>query len=452
MSIARRDSRKPLRRASLVTVAACLWALSTLASAQDALLDKARAELAAGSAAAAYATLAPAEAERAGEPAYDYLLGIAALDAGKLTNAVFALERVVSVEPDNMLARAELARAYARLREFQAAQKELDTVRGGRVPDEARAQVERYLGAVETAISQARTQVRGYLSLGGGYDTNVNSATSDSAVAIPSLGGIVVNLASNAVGSGDQFLNVRGGAVVRHTISPDLFINAGFNVDAKNNKDLNAFDTNTFSGFAGVDYLRNDNTWTVALQGEHFRLNSSAFRNALGVLGQVRRPVGKTGGVTAYVQATTLDYLSQRVRDANRYTVGGAYSRALEGSYSPVAYVGAYGGIEDVRASGVAHLGHKFVGVRAGLGMAPTREIDLSVTGSIEYRNYGGTDPLFSVGREDVRYSMRLAADYKLDSFWTVTPAIELTHNDSNVAINDYKRGLFGLTIRRDFR
>jgi hypothetical protein len=33
-----------------------------------------------------------------------------------------------------------------------------------------------------------------------------------------------------------------------------------------------------------------------------------------------------------------------------------------------------------------------------------------------------------------------------------LTPAVELANNDSNVAINDFDRGVVSVTLRRDFR
>jgi tetratricopeptide (TPR) repeat protein len=429
----------------LAFAAAPVWA-------QDALLDAARARLAAGDAAGAYALLLPAEEQRVGDPAFDYLLGIAALDAGQATEAVFALERVVAVQPDNALARAELARAYATLREFESARRELRTVREGSVPSDAQAQVERYLGAVESAISRASTQIRGYLGVRVGYDSNVNAATSDTALALPAFGGAIFQLNRNAVGSSDQFAGILAGAAVRHELRPDLAINAGFDVNNRLIDDRDEFDTHSFAGYLGMDYRRNDYTYSLAAQGEHFRLDSDAYRNAVGVIGQVRRPVDAVSQVTGYLQATRLSYPSQSVRDANRYTVGAAYSRALQGEYSPVVYVGAYGGIEDEISSGVPHLGHDFVGARAGIGFDATHDLRVSASVSIEYRSYGGRDPLFLVGREDMRYSLRLAADYQPVTHWTLTPAVELANNDSNVAINDFDRGVVSVTLRRDFR
>ena len=423
-----------------------------VASAQDALLDQARALLEKGSAGAAYELLAPQESARSGEPAYDYLLGVAALDSGKLTNAVFALERVVAMEPDNALARAELARAYVALREFDAAREQLEVARQSPIPEDARPNIERFISAVDTAISRRDTQITGYLALTLGYDDNVNSATDETALAIPLFGGALATLSPNATSSGDQFATVAGGAVVRHRLQPDLDLIGSLNVNRKMMSDASRFETASFAGYGGVDFRRGEYTYSAAVQGEHFRLDTDPYRNVLGVLGQVRRPLGDVAQVSAYAQAARLDYPGQSIRNANRYTLGLGYTHNFGGVYSPVMFAGAYGGTEQERASGVAHLGHDFIGGRIGGTMELTREFRLTAVGSVEGREYGGTDPLFLVGREDLRLGARIALDYMPYSNLTITPAVEYTRNDSNVAINDYSRTMVGVTLRHDFR
>ena len=79
---------------------AFLCAVGASAAAQDATLERARELIAAKQAKAAYALLSPLETARAGEPDYDYLLGLAAIDAGERTRGIFALERVLAVRPD----------------------------------------------------------------------------------------------------------------------------------------------------------------------------------------------------------------------------------------------------------------------------------------------------------------------------------------------------------------
>src|SRR4051812_25986551 len=86
---------------------------STFAFAQaDAAVERAKQLLAAGNAKEAFATLDPLQATYAGQPEFDYLLGVAALDSGRIDDAIIAFERVLAVMPNHAGARMDLARAY----------------------------------------------------------------------------------------------------------------------------------------------------------------------------------------------------------------------------------------------------------------------------------------------------------------------------------------------------
>src|SRR5262245_35754856 len=114
-------------RASALILTALLF--SALAHAADDILLKAKGFLDANNPQAAYNLLAPLQSQRAGDPDYDYLLGVSALDLGKNTEAVFALERVLAVRPDHAAARAQIARAYFALKETEAAKREFENVK-----------------------------------------------------------------------------------------------------------------------------------------------------------------------------------------------------------------------------------------------------------------------------------------------------------------------------------
>ena len=84
------------------------------------LLRDAESRLAQGDSAGAYTLLSPREAELAGNAYFDYLLGVAALDSGRIGDAIFSLQRSLAVEPGFSGARMELARAH-----FEAGDNEL---------------------------------------------------------------------------------------------------------------------------------------------------------------------------------------------------------------------------------------------------------------------------------------------------------------------------------------
>lgn len=81
----------------------------------DELSDRARLLIEQGQSKEAFQLLEPLEGARSGDPVFDLLFGIAAVDVGQNTRGVFALERVLALQPDNARARAEIGRAYLAL-------------------------------------------------------------------------------------------------------------------------------------------------------------------------------------------------------------------------------------------------------------------------------------------------------------------------------------------------
>lgn len=92
----------------------------------DTLADQAQALLDQGKAKAAHNLLDPHESERAGDVNFDLSFGIAAVDDGQNTRGVFALERVLAVEPSNARAGTEIARAYRSQGEMDAVRQEFE--------------------------------------------------------------------------------------------------------------------------------------------------------------------------------------------------------------------------------------------------------------------------------------------------------------------------------------
>lgn len=88
-----------MKPASLLVRATIAFVIAVLSSAAfaDALTDRAKRLLEQKQPKQAYDLLLPQEGARAGDPEFDYLLGIAAIDSGEPERGVFALERVLAV-------------------------------------------------------------------------------------------------------------------------------------------------------------------------------------------------------------------------------------------------------------------------------------------------------------------------------------------------------------------
>jgi len=452
--------RAPRLRCPLWAALALLLLASTGAAAQsDALLGEARALVDAGRAEAAYRLLVPHLDRRAGDPGYDYVLGLAALDAGNVTEAVFAFERVLAVEPDHPQARAELARALFRLGELDDARAEFEAVQRTSPPPQVRATIERYLAEIERRQGgPPRTQLRGHLSLTAGFDTNVNSAQDDRILNVPlfaaqsTTGNGLAQLNPSGISQKDNFGQAGAGLGVFHRLGPQAALVANAHVVLRNNDSQEQFATGDLSADLGITWQRGQDTFTTAAQASRFLLDGDTFRDAYGAFGQWRRTLDADTSATGYVQYTALTYDTQRIRNANRYTVGGAYTRALGGRYDPTVNLGIYGGIEEERASGVEHLGHRFAGASAAASLELSPATRAFASAAVESRHYGGRDPFFLVGREDTFVRLRGGFDWTFRRAWHLLPQVHYSYNDSNVALNDYDRFVLSVTLRRDFQ
>lgn len=114
-----------------------------------------------------------------GNVSFDFAYGLAAIDAGFPSHAVFALERVLQHQPDNLRARLELARGYFLLEQFESARIEFNRVLDTNPPENVQNNVNRYLDIIRLRESRYKTTSSFFVEFGGGRDDNVNSAPDD---------------------------------------------------------------------------------------------------------------------------------------------------------------------------------------------------------------------------------------------------------------------------------
>jgi tetratricopeptide (TPR) repeat protein len=439
-----------LRFAGRALVAWLLVSVS-FGAAADAVTDRAKALLQRKDAAGAYKLLLPLEPQRAGDPEYDYLLGIAALDAGDPERAVFALERVLALQPDNLLARAEIARAYFEIGERDTAKREFEAVRSRGVPGEVRETIDRFLSAIEAA---RKRRFNAYVEFAVGHDSNVNSATSQSQVAVPFFGGAIVQLAPGSTRIKDDFWSLSAGLSFTNEITADWSLVGSASYYGKYNGDESRFDTGALDGAIGMRWSRASNAVTGALQVQQYNVDGDSFRESAGGVVQWQHNLSQASQVSLYAQLADLTYpdLSQSIRDARRTIVGGATAHAFAGETAPVVFASVYGGEEKEDAQNVPHLGHKPVGVRVGAQWRLAPGVHLLANASAEQRRYGGIDPLFLVEREDTQFDATVVLNYTIRATkWSVRPQLSFTDNDSNIEIYAFRRTVAQLGLRRDF-
>ncbi len=425
-------------------IALVLWQSLAVA---DEITDRARRLIQQKNAKAAYELLRPLEARRAGDPEYDYLLGIAALDTGEREQAVFALERVLAVNPSHVQARAEIARAYFELGEQENARREFRSVRAANPPEAVKQTIDRYLSALEAGPKR----FSGFLEIGVGYDSNVNSATSSSQIAIPALGGATVTLNPSSVKQSDGFVTAGGGLNFVYDFAREWAVIAGAAANGKINDNVDRFDTTTIDGNVGLRWTRGQDSVTAGYAHQGFDVDNKGFRNSDGIVAQWQHNYSEFSQVSLFAQAADLSYPTQHIRDARRTIVGIAFGYGVDTPRKPVFFGSLYGGQEKEQAEDVPHLGHKPIGVRLGGQTTVGNRAAAFAVASYEDRKYGGEEPFFGVTRHDQQYDVRIGVNYTVSPGWLLVPQVAYTNNDSNIELNKYDRTVVSVSVRWTF-
>jgi tetratricopeptide (TPR) repeat protein len=445
---------RPLSPRWLLALALLTLCTVALAQSADAMLDRASALLDRGAAPDAYALLAPLLSQRAGDPEYDFLLGLSALETGRHTEAVLALERVLAVDPENSAARTQLARAYVRLQETEGARRELEAVRAQDIPAELSETIGRYLSAIEQTGAGEGPSATFFLEFAGGYDSNVNGGPDALQYAVPAIPGSIFRLEPTARETPDSFFSTSAGMAARNPLGQRAALIGGLSASTRLNFTEADFNTVYLDGYLGLSATRERNTFTLIGQGNVFLANDpalgQAYRNALGGMLQWTHERDARNQFTAYVQYASLTYPEQAPRDANRTIAGLAFAHAL-GARSASLYAGVYGGAEAVTDAAFEYLSYRPIGVLAGGQVGLSDRTYAFATLALEHRGYRDADPFFEETRADTQCSLAAGLHYLLRDRWRVSPQVSWLANDSNIVVNDYDRWQAYVSLRRDW-
>ncbi|MBL8522335.1 MAG: tetratricopeptide repeat protein, partial [Betaproteobacteria bacterium] len=173
----------PLRGARRQSIphllAALLLAFSGTALANPKLLADAQQQLAAGNPKQAYMLLVAEQNKLSGTPEYDYLLGVSALDSGKIDESIIAFERVLAVNPKNAGALMDLGRAYFSAGSIDLAEATFRQLQNSNPPPAAQASIDRYLQAIAQKRDQGKRALYAYGEVSLGYDSNITGVPKD---------------------------------------------------------------------------------------------------------------------------------------------------------------------------------------------------------------------------------------------------------------------------------
>lgn len=400
-------------------------------------------------AAEAWALLVPLEAELAGYPEYDYLLGIAALDSGRVTDAVFTLERLLAVQPEFDGARMELARALFESGDFEGARTQFGYLRT-RTPPAGTAQViDRYLAAIDRRAGGRRHEWSAFVEGGGGWDSNANASTSDDSF----LG---FDLDPRNIESDSWFLDAGAGLQHRAGFGNGLFSDAALRGYYRTNPDARFVDQATVS--ANANLYRQSGPWRLQGGASGYQGWRDGSRNErwIGLSASVARAFAGRWEWRLQGSAGPLRYDEEalEVLDVDRYLGALSLTRYQTGARAGRLTASLLAGKDAERRAGSPY-GNARLGLRVGgdFALGP-RRLAFFQAGwlNADYDDapgfFGGQD------RDDDQYTLLAGVELRdwPAADWSLTPRLRYVRQESSIALYEYDRVEVAVTLRRAFR
>jgi hypothetical protein len=375
----------------------------------------------------------------------DYLLGMEALDRGRLDEAIAVLERVVAADPGFSGARMELARAQFASGNYARADSEFRYLLAQSPPARVRAVIQRYLDAIPGRSLLARSRWSGALQLGAGYDSNANGSTSDETFL-----GFTLNPRNVETGSPFGELTASGGQSMR--LAPSVGLVNSLQFSHRTNPDASFVDQSTVSLGSAVLWPGGAYRFNAGVDAHWSWLDAEVHDRGFNLGGGVSRSFGVydaslsfRAGDVSYRDAT-LDIL-----DVRRFLTGVSVTRSDLLGYPVRGGVALFGGTDHAKASGSPYGNNRF-GARA-FGTWQLRP-DSAVYGELSNLRTHFDGDFFASDRRDRQFA--LSVSYERQGFpaagWSVAPRLRYVHNDSTIALYEYDRLEAMVFIRRSFQ
>ncbi len=414
-----------------IEIAASAATQQLLSDAED-LLDR-------GLSQRAYDLLGPHEIRLSGNPLYDYLLGIAALDSGNVSEAIFALRRALSVEPGFSGARMELARAYYDAGNNALARPLFARLLEENPPPAVRDVLNQYVNAIDAKSPVPQSRFIPYLELFAGHDSNANGSTSDQQFL-----GFTLN--PNNIETESPFAELGAGFDWFVPRSTQLSWRLSARASHRDNSDAPFVNATIVSGMGGINWQRGALFGRAYVDGNWGARDGESNENYAGLDLLLGGRLGDNWDLTANIRAGAQRYdQSIEVLDVDRilYTVGITRRFASGGRLS----FQAIGGEDSEKQSGSPY-GNSKTGGRVSFSAPFSNSALLYASVGSLSSDYDGL--FFGTARKDEQVTSIVQLEFRdvLTDGLSIMPRVRYVDHESDIPLYEYDRTELGIFFR----
>ncbi len=385
-----------------------------------------------------------------GEPNFDFVYGLAALESGRPDEAVFAFERVAINNPEQQRVRLELARAYFLSQNYAASETLFTEVLATNPDENVRANIEAFLQLIDQAQSSTESVLNFSLAINAGTDSNINSATELGVIPTP-IGDVTLSQGGQEID--DSFTEYSGNLGYVRPLDNNRNIMLQGNYNHRNNHVTDQFDLTVASGQFSYNWGLNSNLrYSHALRVQLVELAKRKFQDSVTFLNSLQR-IGNNGWsqslTAAYtrVRYATGQNVNANLRDINQFLVSGSITKSSNRNQLNTSI---FWGDDDIQKPLGRNNETQFVGLAIANQYLLRPQHMLYGRASVQINDHGGPDPIFNITRNNNTASASLGWIWQLNSNLTLTTDFTYSDNESNIDLYswDRKRLQTGLRIQ----
>lgn len=394
-----------------------------------------------------YQQLLQQEWESAGNPDFDYLLGLAALKTGRPAEATLAFERVLAVNPSHLGALIDLGIAYRQLGDVDRARELFLEAEKNDPPPLVRELISAQLDNNRTPDSW-ESRVAGELTLG--YDSNINNSTDQGSIFVPLFGASLI-LDPDNIEKDSTFARVGIDGDWQYALNEKRFVRIGLRGHKLLAAEHQQFATHAVSANLGIGQQNRDWFWELGVNAGNTWMDNSLHNRQRSLYLRLRDTRTPRKALDYSLRANQVrNQGALEINDANQYLASARLLLMPVGT-SLVSSIGLLGGHEQAvnnRADG----NRRILGASYSLQGRLKPGLDAYTAGSFTHSAYQDTNAAFLARRGDKQLQLKTGLVWELGADTTLRSELSLTKNQSNVPIYEYERLLGGLTFRREFK
>lgn len=214
-----------------------------------------------------------------GDPEFDLYYGLSALSLGKFPEAQFPFERLVYMEPNNGRYRLEYARTLFHLKHYDEAKTHFLMVFDANPPEAVQYNIFRFLETIEERQKRETYHWFGNISIGTGFDSNINSAPD-----LEILGNIILDERSQSTES--SYLSAVSSFSFNKLLSPTKSLIVNFDSQHRQNDEVSTYNYDTARLRISRKWLGQHNNFQIGASYLQILLEGDAYQTAPGLFAE----------------------------------------------------------------------------------------------------------------------------------------------------------------------